>query len=78
MNLPIRLACKHRRTARAVIHATEIKRRFEDYCVLLGGLFYKMIQTRQLLSRVALLLLLPLVLLLAMVTDVIGIRVVDK
>jgi hypothetical protein len=37
-----------------------------------------MIQTRLLLSRVALLLLLPLVLLLAMVTDVIGIRVVDK
>lgn len=37
-----------------------------------------MIQARQLLSRAALLLLLPLVLLLAMVTDVIGIRVVDK
>jgi len=37
-----------------------------------------MIQTRQFLSRVALLLLLPLVLLLAVVTDVIGIRVGDK
>jgi len=78
MNLPIRLACKHRRTARAVIHATEINRRFEDYCILFRGQLYNMIQTRQLLSRAALLLLLPLVLLLAMVTDVIGIRVVDK
>jgi hypothetical protein len=37
-----------------------------------------MIQTRQFLSRVALLLLLPLVLLLAMVSDVIGIRAADK
>jgi hypothetical protein len=37
-----------------------------------------MIQTRQFLSRVALLLLLPLVLLLAVVTDVIGIHVANK
>jgi hypothetical protein len=35
-------------------------------------------QTRQLLSKLALLMLLPLILLLAMVTDVIGIRLAGK
>jgi hypothetical protein len=61
-----------------VIHATDISRHFDDYWVLLRGPVNIMHPTRQLFSRVALLLLLPLVLLVAMATDVIGIRVTDK